>query len=102
MDAGVESARHECHLERLWGSSGAYDDMERCADESDGLEAGLEPTESTGVGGRRIIYPIERQTIGGTRAVDLGSGQTIALAQIDESDTHAVAEWLQPLVEQLG
>lgn len=37
-----------------------------------------------------------------TLAVDLGSGQTITLAQIDESDTHAVAEWLQPLVEQLG
>ena len=35
-------------------------------------------------------------------AVDLGSGQTLALAQIEESDTQAVAEWLQPLVDQLG
>lgn len=35
-------------------------------------------------------------------AVDLGSGQTITLAQIEESNAQAVAEWLQPLVDQLG
>lgn len=35
-------------------------------------------------------------------AVDLGSGQTLALAQIEESNAQAVAEWLQPLVDQLG
>jgi transposase-like protein len=39
---------------------------------------------------------------GNILAVDLGNGQTIALAQIEESDTHAVVEWLQPLVVQLG
>ena len=35
-------------------------------------------------------------------AVDLGTGQTIALAQIEESDARAVAEWLRPLVDQLA
>jgi hypothetical protein len=35
-------------------------------------------------------------------AVDLGSGQTLALAQIEESNTQAMVEWLQPLVGQLG
>ena len=45
---------------------------------------------------------LKGKPLGVTLAVDLGSGQTIALAQIDESDTHAVTEWLQPLVEQLG
>jgi len=35
-------------------------------------------------------------------AVDLGSGQTLALAQIEESNAQAVVEWLQPLVDQLG
>jgi len=35
-------------------------------------------------------------------AVDLGTGKTIALAQIEESDARAVAEWLRPLVDQLG
>lgn len=43
---------------------------------------------------------------GGTRpvlvAVDLGSGQPVALGQVDEWDPQAVRRWLAPLVKRLG
>jgi hypothetical protein len=35
-------------------------------------------------------------------AVDMGTGQPVAFAQLDERDPEAVRKWLAPLVEQLG
>jgi hypothetical protein len=35
-------------------------------------------------------------------AVDLGSGQPVALGAIHERDWRAVVKWLKPLVEELG
>jgi transposase-like protein len=35
-------------------------------------------------------------------AVDLGTGQVVALGQLDEHDPRAVRRWLEPLVQRLG
>lgn len=35
-------------------------------------------------------------------AVDMGNGQPVALAKVDEHNLEAVLEWLRPLVEELG
>ena len=37
-----------------------------------------------------------------TVAVDLGNGQVVALAQMDEHSVEQVVEWLKPLVTELG
>jgi hypothetical protein len=49
------------------------------------------------------FYSRQKGELGGVVvAVDLGTGQPIALAQIQEKDVQAVVEWLQPLIEELG
>lgn len=42
------------------------------------------------------------QTRGVGVAVDLGDGQPVAVAELDERDAQAVDAWLKPLVAQLG
>lgn len=39
---------------------------------------------------------------GAVVAVDLGSGQPVAIAEVAEQDSQAVVRWLKPLVEALG
>lgn len=42
------------------------------------------------------------ETVGVLVAVDMGDGHLIKMEVIDEHDPHAVKEWLQPLVQELG
>jgi len=49
------------------------------------------------------VYPkVKGQEQPTVVAVDLGSGQPVALAAISEKDWRAVVAWLEPLVEELG
>lgn len=86
-------------LGRPLGRMSVWRDGQRLAQELKGRSRGRQ-VRVLGVDGTSIRYGGRRRGV--VVAVDLGTGEPIAVAAVDERDPEAVVAWLAPLVSELG